>query len=117
MSPKLAVALTDDPRRTATGDHSPDEGARRNLTPHGAIVEHAMKCARLEVKQLAAAMGLTESVLSRGFKDIDSISWQRVLRAAEVYPQFRRWLLIVLAAETKDVHVRTVIDVEGCGGL
>lgn len=113
MSPKLAAALDDDPLRNQSAELLVGESPRRNPTPAGAAVEHAMKIAKLEVKQLAAAMGVSDSVLLRGFKDQESISFQRLARAGELYPGFARWLLVVQAAARDDVRVRIGIEVEG----
>lgn len=110
---KVAATFDDAPRRNQTATLLRGEPARQKTTkPAGAVVEHAMKCARLEVKQLAGAMGITESILLRGFKDIESISWQRLQRAGDIYPSFKRWLLRVQAADTEGVRGRWTFDIE-----
>lgn len=111
MGSKVTAALDDSPLRTSTVEFEP----RQKTSPDGGLIEHAAKCARIETKELAEAMGVSHSFLLRGFKDQEHISWQRLQRAAAKFPQFKRWLLIVQAADTEDVHVRTVIDVEACG--
>ena len=68
---------------------------QKTSSPSGAMVEAAMRRARLEVKQLAAEMGVSESFLLRGFKDQETISWQRVHRVED--RRFRQALLAVQA--------------------
>ena len=73
------------------------------------MVEAAMRRARMETKQLADEMGVSESFLLRGFKDKETISWQRVKSVD--HRRFQRELIAVQAEELTDVVVRTVIDI------
>lgn len=102
MTPKSASALDAVPLRNVKATLETGEAARRNPTPaSGAMVEAAMRRAKLEVKQLAAAMGVSESFLLRGFKDQEHISWQRLQRVPDV--RFKRALLAVQAEEDSGI--------------
>lgn len=108
--------LGDVPRRNAKAELREGETPRRNpsptnLTPRGALVDQARKHAGVEVKQMAAAMGVSESFLLRGFKDQEHISWQRLQVAAATWPAFHRAFLILQAREIEGVDVITEIRV------
>lgn len=102
--PHRTNTALDVPLRNLKADLGVGEGARQKTTPPcGSMVEAAMKRARLEVKQLAGEMGVSESFLLRGFKDQEQISWQRVHRVRD--RRFRRELLAVQAEELTDAIV------------
>lgn len=105
---KATAALDGVPLRNAKCRLEDGESLRQNPTPpSGALVEAAMKRAKLEVKQLAAAMGISESFLLRGFKDQEHISWQRLQKVED--KAFRRALLAVQAEEDSGIEVTTSI--------
>lgn len=113
ISNTVADARLDVPLRNAKAALDTGEAARRKTSPpSGAMVEAAMRRARMETKELAGAMGVSESFLLRGFKDQESISWQRVKQVE--HSAFQRELLAVQAEDLTDVVVRTVIEF-GCG--
>lgn len=89
-----------------------EEQALQKVTPpDGALVELAMRSAGVEAKQLADAMGISTSLLLRGFKDTEHLSWQRLRRAGLAYPRFRQALLEAQAHDTEGVEVITEIRV------
>lgn len=104
---KRNAALADVPLRNLKCEIEPSESLRRNPTPSGALVEAAMKRAKLETKQLAGWMGISESFLLRGFKDQEHISWQRVQQVE--HKGFKRALLAVQAEE--DSGIVTVLHI------
>jgi AraC-like DNA-binding protein len=106
-TPTIAERLRDVPLRNSKADL----GARRNLTPCGAIVDHARKTAGLEVKQMADLMGVSESFLLRGFKDQEHLSYQRLQLVAASCPGFHRAFLIAQAEATDGVDVLVEIRV------
>lgn len=102
MTSKATQVLADVPLRNVKATLESGESQRRNLTPPcGAMVEAAMKRAKLEVKQLAGWMGISESFLLRGFKDQEHISWQRLQRVPD--RRFTRALLAVQAEEDSGI--------------
>ncbi len=112
MPPKVDPRLADVPLRTVKADLTPGETPRQKVTPaDGAMVELAMRSAGVEAKQLADAMGISTSLLLRGFKDTEHLSWQRLRRAGLAYPRFRRELLEAQARDTEGVEVVTEIRV------
>lgn len=114
MPAKGSAALDGVPLRNVKATLDAGESPRQKTTPpSGSMVEAAMKRARLEVKQLAGEMGVSESFLLRGFKDQEQISWQRLHRVTD--RRFRRELLAVQAEELTDVVVRTVIEFPAAG--
>lgn len=108
MAPNTAERLNQIPLRNAKADTREGESARRNLTPRGALIDQARKRAGLEVKQMADLMGISESFLLRGFKDLEHISWQRLQRLPA---SFHRELITVQAHELDGVDVVTEIRV------
>lgn len=108
MASNTAERLNEIPLRNAKADTATSEGPRRNLTPRGALIDQARKRAGLEVKQMAEQMGISESFLLRGFKDIEHISWQRLQKLPA---SFHRELITVQAHELEGVDVVTEIRV------
>lgn len=103
-APVRNVKVEDSARRNLTAEPEP----RRNLTPRGLLIDLARKAARLEVKQMAADMGVSESFLLRGFKDQEHISWQRLQKLSAA---FHRELILLQAAEIAGIEVRTTIEI------
>lgn len=113
MARTIDPRLADLPLINLKADLGPGEGARQKVTPpDGALVELAMRSAGVEAKQLADAMGISTSLLLRGFKDTEHLSWQRLRRAGLAYPRFRRALLEAQAHDTEGVEVVTEIRVK-----
>lgn len=109
MADSLRAQLDGMPLRNAKAELRTGEGARRNPTPHGALVDQARKRAGLEVKQMAAEMGVSESFLLRGFKDHEHISVQRLQQLGAA---FQREFVIVQAEAIADIEVVTEIRVK-----
>lgn len=96
------AAFADVPLRNLKYGEAGGESERQKVTaPSGAMVEAAMNRAKLEPKQLADFMGISVSVLLRGFKDQESISWQRLQRVPD--RAFKRALLAVQAEEDSGI--------------
>ena len=108
MADSLGDRLRDVPLRNAKADVDRGETPRRNPTPAGAQVDAARKRCGLEVKQMADAMGVSESFLLRGFKDQEHISVQRLRRLPAA---FQRELLTVQAEDIDGIEVITEIRV------
>lgn len=111
MPRTVADRLDEVPLRNVKAGLSEGESPRQKMTPAGALVELAMNSAELEAKQLADAMGVSPSFLLRGFKDNEHISFQRLRRAGQKYPRFKRELLKAEAKDTEGVEVVTEIRV------
>lgn len=87
----------------------PAKAELRETPPSGALVEAAMHRARMEVKQLAGAMGISDSFLLRGFKDQEHISWQRLQRVD--HKGFKRALLAVQAEADSGIVTTLLIQI------
>lgn len=109
-SSKGSAALDTVPLRNLKHGEARGETERQKVTePAGAMVEAAMRRAKLEPKELAAFMGISVSVLQRGFKDQESISWQRI--KAVPHRKFQRALLAVQAEEDSGVVTTLMIAI------
>lgn len=123
MPSRVDARLTDVPLRNVTvrrvdgesgrsGGEGPRLNPTPNLTPRGALVDQARKVARIEVKQMADWMGVSESFLLRGFKDQEHLSWQRLNAVIQASPVFHQAFLILQAREVHGVTVTTHIEVK-----
>lgn len=111
MANSVAERLSEIPLRNAKSSLREGESRRQNLTPRGALVDQARKNAGIEVKQMAEWMGVSESFLHRGFKDLEHISYQRLQHVSAQSPRFHQEFLILQAREVEGVDVVTEIRV------
>jgi AraC-like DNA-binding protein len=108
MTPHATDRFADVPLRNVKASLDEGESARRNPTPRGGLIDVARKRCGLEVKQMAAAMGVSESFLLRGFKDQEHISYQRLRKLPA---KFHRERLVLEAQELDGVEVVTGIRI------
>ena len=109
MRNSIAEQLDGLPLRNAKADLREGETQRQVPTPRGALIDVARKRCGLEVKQMSALMGVSDSFLLRGFKDQEHISWQRMQLLPEA---FHRELIMAQAEELAGFEVVTTIRVK-----
>lgn len=111
MADSLRDRLPDPPLRTAKAKLRRGEGPVRKLNPTaGTVLDRARGTIRLEPKQMADAMGISHSLVLRGLKSVDHLSFHRLWELPDAF-----WieLIIAIAKERllKDVDVTTAITV------
>lgn len=109
MSITMPDPRLDVPLRTAKVTHLRGEGALRKLKREaGEALELARAAAQIEPKAMAAAMGLSHSLVLRGLKSQDHLSFHRLLELPDAF-----WLelLIVIAKKRGIAVVRTTLEI------
>lgn len=96
------------PLRNAKADVRRGEGAVQKLNPEaGEVLDLARVNIRLEAKQMADAMGISHSLVLRGLKSADHLSFHRLWFLPD---EFWAELLIAIAKKRGGLRVRTTID-------
>lgn len=76
----------------------------------GDVLEQARGVARIEPKQMADAMGISHSLVLRGLKSADHLSFHRLWELSDEF-----WLELILAiakARLKQIDVSTTITIK-----
>jgi AraC-like DNA-binding protein len=110
MDAILRARLDAVPLRNAKADTLRGEGPLHKLNPDaGEVLDMARGNARLAPKQMADVMGISHSLVLRGFKSVDHLSFHRLWELPDVY-----WaeLLVAIARKRGVAHVRTTIDID-----
>lgn len=74
----------------------------------GDVIDTARKGAHLEVKQMADALGCSESYVHRGLKSQDGLSFHKLWDLSD---DFWAELLAAIARKRNIAHVRTLIEI------
>jgi len=107
----IADRLLDVPLRTAKAALRKGEGPLRKLNRDaGDVLDLARGNARLEPKQMADDMGISHSLVLRGLKSLDHLSFHRLW---ELPDAFWAELLIAIAKKRNVADVTTTITVRG----
>ncbi len=109
MSRQATAVLDGVPLRNAKAALIRGEGRLQKLNPDaGAVLDDARRQAHLEAKQMADALGVSESLVHRAFKSADGISFHRLW---DLPDEFWMALLIAVARKRNIAAVRTTLEV------
>lgn len=110
MSSSVDARLASLPLRNVKAATRRGEGPLQKLNPlAGEVLELARSNAQIEPKQMAADMGLSHSLVLRGLKSADHLSFHRLW---ELPDSFWTELLIAIAKRRRVATVRTSIEVD-----
>lgn len=99
------------PLRNAKCASPAGEGVLQKMKPAaGDVLDQARKGAGLEVKQMAGEMGTSESLIHRGLKSQEHLSFHRLW---ELSDDFWAELIVAIAKRRRVAVVRTTIELSG----
>lgn len=105
MAPSISDRLAGVPLRNAKATRLRGEGPVQKLNPAaGEVLDLARGNARLEPKQMAADMGISHSLVLRGLKGVDHLSFHRLWLLSDDF-----WTELIVALAKKRL---TGVDVE-----
>lgn len=108
MAPSVAERLNNLPLRNAKAGLVRGEGPIQKLNPlAGEVLDIARGLARLEPKQMADDMGISHSLVLRGLRSVDHLSFHRLW---ELPDEFWAELLVAIAKARSVATVRTLIE-------
>jgi hypothetical protein len=106
----MTEPLDDVPLRNAKAELRRGEGPVQKLNPAaGEALDNARENARLEPKQMAGTMGISESLVYRALGSKDDIGFHRLW---ELDDQFWSELMIAIAKRRRVAIVKTTIELE-----
>lgn len=108
MNSHRTPLLNDLPVRTAKAQLFRGEGALHKLNKDaGDVLEIARSHARIEPKQMADTMGQSHSLILRGLKSEDALSFHRLWDLSD---DFWAALIVAVAERRQLATVRTTLD-------
>jgi hypothetical protein len=110
----VATAVLEAPVRTSKGDPATRRPLQKlkGQPDAGAVINTARANANLEPKQMAGLMGISHSLVLRGLKGEDHLSFHRLW---ELSDDFWAELLIAIAKKRRVALVRVSIDLDRRG--
>lgn len=111
MADSVGDRLTNLPLRTAKAGLRRGEGPLRKLNPAaGDVLDLARGNVQMEPKQMADEMGLSHSLVLRGLKSVDHLSFHRLWELSDAF-----WVELIIAVAKKrllvGVDVTTAITI------